>query len=101
MSLGKTMKGIYPFFFLCTLFCRISLSLIKARTVAMEIQSHFLHCNNNHVYVFLFWELRGLVPKFYSHVSVGDLYIPRIRPHISCSRIGRSIVGIYKWLTDT
>ncbi len=29
------------------------------------------------------------------------IYIPRIGPHISCSRIGRSIVGIYKSLTDT
>ncbi len=27
-------------------------------------------------------------------VSVSDLYIPRIGPHISCSRIGRLIVGI-------
>jgi hypothetical protein len=27
-------------------------------------------------------------------VSVSDLYIPRIGPHISCSRIGRAIVGI-------
>jgi hypothetical protein len=26
------------------------------------------------------------------------LYIPRIGPHISCSRIGRSIAGIYKSL---
>jgi hypothetical protein len=30
------------------------------------------------------------------------IYIfPRIGPHFSCSRIGRSIVGIYKSLTDT
>ncbi len=29
------------------------------------------------------------------------LYIPRIGPHISCIRIGRSIVGIYKSITDT
>jgi hypothetical protein len=28
------------------------------------------------------------------------LYIPRIGPHISCRRIGRSIVRIYKPLTD-
>jgi hypothetical protein len=36
-----------------------------------------------------------------SHLSVNDLYIPRIGPHISCSRICRSIVGIYNLLTDT
>jgi hypothetical protein len=39
------------------------------------------------------------IPTFMCLVS--DLYIPRICPQISCSRIGRSIVGIYKSLTDT
>jgi hypothetical protein len=29
-------------------------------------------------------------------VSVSDLYILRISPHISCSRMGRPIVGINK-----
>ena len=60
-----------------------------------------VHCNENSIYVFLFRELRGLSPNFHIHVSVSDLYIPRIGPHISCSRIGRSIVGICKSLTDT
>jgi hypothetical protein len=60
-----------------------------------------LHCNENPIYVFLFWELQGLSPNFDIYVSVNDLYIPRIGPHISCSKIGRSIVGIYKSLTDT
>jgi hypothetical protein len=31
---------------------------------------------------------------------VSDLYSPRIGLHISSSRIGRPIVGIYKSLTD-
>jgi hypothetical protein len=52
------------------------------------------HCNENPIYVFLFWELRGLSPSFHIHVSVSDLSIPRIRPHISCSRMGRYIVGL-------
>ncbi len=40
------------------------------------------HCNENPIYVFLFWELRGFSPNFHIHVSVSDLYIPRIAPHI-------------------
>jgi hypothetical protein len=59
------------------------------------------HCNENSIHVFLFWELRGLSPNFHFHVSVSDLSIPRIGKHISCRRIGRSIVGIYKSLPDT
>jgi len=40
--------------------------------------------------------------KFHIHVSVSGLYIPLIdRPHIYCSRIGRSTVEIYKSPTDT
>ncbi len=39
-------------------------------------------------------------PNFHIHVSVSDFYIPRIGPHISCSRIGRLILEIYKSLTD-
>ncbi len=49
--------------------------------------------------IFLFRELRGLSPNFHIHVSVSDLYIPRIGTRISCSRTGRSIAGIYKALT--
>jgi hypothetical protein len=42
------------------------------------------------LHVFLFWELGGLSPNyFHILVSVSDWYIPRISPHISCSRIGR------------
>ena len=50
-----------------------------------------LHCNKNPIYVFIFGELRGHSPNFHIHVSVSDLYIPRMGPHISCSRIGRSM----------
>ncbi len=39
-----------------------------------------LHCNENPNIVFLFWKLRGLSPNFHIHVSVIDLYIPRIGP---------------------
>ncbi len=60
-----------------------------------------VHCNGNSTYVFLFWELHGLSPNFHIHVSVSDLYIPKIDPHISSSRKDRPIVGIYNSLTDT
>jgi hypothetical protein len=43
----------------------------------------YVHCKENPIYVFLFWELRGLSPNFHIHVSVSDLNIPRIGPHIS------------------
>ncbi len=60
-----------------------------------------VHCNGNSIYIFLFWELRGLSPNLHIYVSVSDLYIPRIGPHISYSRKGRPNVVIYKPLTDT
>jgi hypothetical protein len=40
------------------------------------------HCNENPIYVFPEKELRGLSPNFHIHVSVTDLYISRIGPHI-------------------
>ncbi len=42
-----------------------------------------MHSKENPIYVFLFWELHGLSPNFHIHVSVSDLYIPSIGPHIS------------------
>jgi hypothetical protein len=41
------------------------------------------HCNENPIYVFLFWELRGLSSNFHILVSVSDLFIPRIGPYFS------------------
>jgi hypothetical protein len=42
------------------------------------------HCNENPIYVFFFWELRGLSPNFHIHVSVSDVYsiFPGLVPHI-------------------
>ncbi len=59
-----------------------------------------VHCNENPIFVFLFWEKRGLSPNFHIHVSVRDLYSPRSGLHISSSRIGGPMVGRYKSLTD-
>jgi hypothetical protein len=33
-----------------------------------------MHCNENPIYVFLFWELRGLSPSFHIYVSVSDIF---------------------------
>jgi hypothetical protein len=50
-----------------------------------------IHCNENPIYAFLFWELRGLNPNLRIHVFVSE---DQSTPHISCSRIDRLIVGI-------
>jgi hypothetical protein len=46
-------------------------------------------------------EYRGLSPNFHIHTSVGDLYIPTIGLPILLGEICRSILGLYKSLTDT
>jgi hypothetical protein len=51
----------------------------------------------NPIYVLPKKELGRLSPNVHIYVSVCDLYIPRM----ACNRIGRPIVGIYKYLTDT
>jgi hypothetical protein len=51
------------------------------------------HCKESPIYVFLFWELRGLSPNFHIHVSVRNLYIPRIRPHISLQQNRQTTPG--------
>jgi hypothetical protein len=52
-----------------------------------------MDCKENPIYVFLFWELRGLSPNFHIHVSVNDLYIPRIGPHISLQQNRQTDTG--------
>ncbi len=43
---------------------------------------NILALQRNSILLILFWELRGLSPNFDIHVTVSDLYIPRISPHI-------------------
>jgi hypothetical protein len=61
-------------------------SFVGNNVISLEqhnhIEIHKVRCNENPIYVFLFWELRGLRPNFHIHVSVSDLYISRIGPHI-------------------
>ncbi len=98
-SSGKQISCYILFSSLLQEFKHVNTSIKSNVTVETEIFP--LHCNkNNPIYVFRFCELRHFSPNFNIHVSVGNLYIPRIGPHISCSRMGRSIVGIYNSLTD-
>ncbi len=86
---------------LSTIFLYISLTLSSPCAAGIDACVSYTATKIKY-YVFLFWELRSLSPNFYIHVFVSDLYIfPGSVPHISCSRLGRSIVGIYKSLTDT
>jgi hypothetical protein len=45
------------------------------------------------IYVFLFWELRGLSPKFHILVSVHDLYISRIGQHMLLQKNWQTDLG--------
>ncbi len=59
------------------------------------------HCKDNLSYVFLFLGIARPQSQFPHSCVFEHLHIPRVGPHISCSRIGRSIVGMYKSLADT
>jgi hypothetical protein len=45
--------------------------------VVKKIGEHGMHCKENPIYIFFFWELRGLSHNFHIHVSV-SYNIPRI-----------------------
>jgi hypothetical protein len=46
-------------------------------------------------------EYRGLSPNFHIHAYVSDLYIPTIGLPILLEEICRTLLGLYKSLTDT
>jgi hypothetical protein len=52
-----------------------------------------VHCTENPIYVFPEKELRGISPNSYIHVSVSDLYIPRIGPHIWLQQNRQTVPG--------
>ncbi len=52
----------------------------------LHVLTFATHCNKNPIYVFIIWELRSLSPNYHVHVSVSDLYIPRIGPHQGAQR---------------
>ncbi len=72
------------------------------KTFCHKILYHLLpvlftpQCNGNPIYVFLFWELCGRCPIF-TFMGLWAVYIFQGSDHIfSGSRIGRSMVWIYK-----
>jgi hypothetical protein len=48
----------------------------------MEGEWPTVHCKENPIYVLPEKKLRGLSPNLHIHVSVSDLYIAMIGPHI-------------------
>jgi hypothetical protein len=52
------------------------------KIVVPYCRANTTHWTENRIYVFPEKELRSLSPNSYIHVSVSDLYIPRIGPHI-------------------
>ncbi len=62
-----------------------------------------MHCKENLNYVFPKKKLRGLSPKFQIHVSVSDLFIPRIGTSNFLEQTRQTNGGDiqYKSLTET
>jgi hypothetical protein len=62
-----------------------------------------IHCTENPIYAFSEMKLHGLIPNSYIQVSVSDLYsiFTGSVCLFGCSKIVRSILGIYKLFTDT
>jgi hypothetical protein len=63
----------------------MSSSLRKSNGFHILIQEQITstsHCKEDSNYVFPEIKLRDLVPKLHIHISVSDLYIPRIGPPI-------------------
>ncbi len=52
-----------------------------------------MHCTENQIYVLTEMNLRGLFPNSYIHVSVRDLYIPRICLPIWLQQNRRTVPG--------
>jgi hypothetical protein len=81
-----------------------SLFILFAKCELLGGGGDYVHCNENPIYVFLFWELRGLSPNFHIHVSVSDLYSPRIGPHfwLLQNRQTVNLSQIYEcWIWET
>ncbi len=52
------------------------------RYYAIRSKNLMLHCKENPIYVLPAKKLRGLSPNLHIYVSVSDLHIPTVGPHI-------------------
>jgi hypothetical protein len=62
-----------------------------------------VHCKENPIYRFLFWELCGLTVPISTFMCLWVIYVytfPGSVHIFPCSRIGRPILEIYKSLTN-
>jgi len=101
LSFMKGLTHIFTLNFFILKYAKRTVRVLQKKQQQQQKLSRLLHCNGISVYIFLFWEMRGLSPNFHIHVSMSNLYIPRIGPHISSCRKGRPILGIYNSHTDT
>jgi hypothetical protein len=78
-----------------------AVNLVEKMGVTIATKGEASHCTENPIYVFPEMKLHGLVPSSYSHVSVSDLYFPRIGLRIWLHQNTRRIQGTYKPIRDT
>ncbi len=57
----------------------------------------FMHCTENPIYAFPEKKLCGLVPNSYIHVSVSDLYIPRMDLPIWLQQNRQTYCSLLTW----
>ncbi len=73
---------------------------MQAKSVAFFVYTCFQgieHRTEKLIYVFPEMKLRGLVPNPYIHVSVSNLYIPRIAQRYMNVEIERQNITILYW----
>jgi hypothetical protein len=73
-------SSLYMFVYVQMSFANVAVS-VPVSSIICPVQL-CSYCNENTIYLFLFWEFRGLSTNIRIHVSVSDLYIPRIGLHI-------------------
>jgi hypothetical protein len=73
---------------------------LLAPSLQLLAEEKGLHTAKKIPFMYSFSGLCGLSPHCHIHLSVSNSYIHRIGPHIFLRQNRRSMVGIYKSLTD-